>query len=591
MWAAAGALLSACTGAIGAPQESPDFAGGTLKGASPSGSGSVGSNGASSSGKTSTTGANGTTTPAGSTAAPGSTTDDGDSVGGTTITCTTPDVGPSPLRRLTHAEYNNAVADLLGDKTQPASAFAIDTMEGLFDNSADTQTIPTLLADQYLDAATALATAADVPTVAGCDPKAGGATCVKTFLEKFGRRAYRRPLTSQEESSLTSLYTTTTAASDATTGVRATIAAMLASPNFLFRPEFGTATGATIKGTTKVTPYELAGRLASLIWASVPDDILMDAAQSGKLVTKADVATQAQRMLADPRARPAIATFYDQWLGLSILDTTTKSAQAYPTYNDALRDSMREETRRFVANVVWNDDAKLSTLLTADYTFVNAPLAALYGVKGPADAATYQQVNLDPTQRAGVITEASMLTGYARPDESSPIKRGKWLRVRILCQDLPDPPANVPQLPAPMPGVSNRDAIAMHVSNPACSGCHNLIDGLGFGLEQYDGIGQFRTMDQGVAVDSSGDINNTTDINEAFNGGAQLAALLASSDQVRDCAPTQWFRYSMGRREEDADSCSLKSVRDAFASTGGDLKELMVALTQTDVFMNYRQPE
>jgi hypothetical protein len=317
----------------------------------------------------------------------------------------------------------------------------------------------------------------------------------------------------------------------------------------------------------------------------------MDAAQNGKLATKDDVTTQAQRMLADPRARPAIAAFYDQWLGLSILDTTTKDAQAYPTYNDALRDSMREETRRFVSNVLWNDDAKLSTLLTADYTFVNAPLATLYGVKGPADAATYQQVNLDPTQRAGVITEASMLTGYARPNESSPIKRGKWLRVRILCQDLPDPPANVPQLPAPMPGVSNRDAIAMHVNNPACSGCHNLIDGLGFGLEQYDGIGQLRTMDQGVPVDTSGDINNTTDINESFNGGAQLAALLASSDQVRDCAPTQWFRYSMGRREEDADSCSLKSVRDAFASTGGDLKELMVALTQTDVFMNYRQPE
>lgn len=568
------ALLSSCTGDIGAPQESPDFGDNAL-----------------------VTGPNGTlnapaTTGNGTPAKPASTATPSSMAAGMPLKCVTPDVGPAPMRRLTHSEYNNAVADLLGDKTQPGKNFAIDTQEGLFDNTADTQTVPALLADQYLDAATSLATGiSSVPTLLGCDPTgSAGAACVKTFVDRFGRRAYRRPLTADEDTRLIALYNTTRGASDEATGVRAVVSAVLASPYFLFRPEFGT-TGSKIAGAQRSTPFELAGRLASLLWASVPDDTLLDAAQNGKLATPDDIATQARRMLSDPKARPAIATFYDQWLGLSMLDTATKDPAVFPAFNDALRDSMREETRRFVSHVVWDGDSKLSTLLSAPYSFINGPLADLYGVKAVGDPATFSQVNLDPSQRAGVLTQASMLASFARPDESSPIKRGKWVRVRVLCTDLPDPPANVPQLTPPQPGVSTRERFAMHTSNPACSGCHSLIDGLGFGLEQYDGIGRFRTMDQGVPVDSSGAVTATTDINQPYNGGAELADLLSGSAQVRDCAPTQWLRYAMGRREVDADVCSLKSVRDSFAASDGNLKELMVALTQTDAFSNYRKPE
>jgi hypothetical protein len=131
----------------------------------------------------------------------------------------------------------------------------------------------------------------------------------------------------------------------------------------------------------------------------------------------------------------------------------------------------------------------------------------------------------------------------------------------------------------------------MHTNNPACSGCHNLIDGIGFGLEHYDGIGSFRTVDQGVAVDSSGTINATTDIDGPYDGGPELAERLASSEQMRDCVPTQWLRYALARRETADDACSLESVRHAFETSGGDLRELMIALTQTDVFLNYRAPE
>jgi hypothetical protein len=229
--------------------------------------------------------------------------------------------------------------------------------------------------------------------------------------------------------------------------------------------------------------------------------------------------------------------------------------------------------------------------LTASYSFVNADLAALYGVDGPSSAGAFEQVDQDATQRAGILTQASLLTAFASSDESSPVKRGKLVRVRILCQDLPDPPANIPDLPAPAPGVSTRERFAMHTSNPACSGCHGLIDGLGFGLEAYDGMGGFRTQDQGVDVDDSGEITATRDIDGPYMGGPELAQKLASSAEVRDCAPTQWLRFALGRREDDDDTCSLVELQDAFAASGGDLRELLVALTQTDAFLNYKAAE
>ena len=504
------------------------------------------------------------------------------------VTCTTPDVGPSPLRRLTHTEYDNSVRDLLGDSTQPGLTFAADTQVGLFDTAAKTQTVPVLLADQYLDAAVALAKAANVNTVVGCDP-ASGATCVRGFIDRFARRAFRRPLASAESDRLFAIYTTTSADSDAPTGVRGVIAAVLASPNFLFKPEAGGAPS-TLTNAKLATPFELAGRLASLLWASVPDDTLLDAAAGGQLETPAQVADQARRMLADDKARPALWAFYQQWFGLGLLESATKDKTAYPKFDDTLRDAMKEETHRFVDHVLWEDDAKLSTLFSAQYSILNKPLADLYGVSGPRDA-TFVQTPLDATQRSGVLTQASVLATFAAPQQSSPIKRGKWVRVRMLCQELPDPPANVPQLPAPKAGVSNRERFAMHTASDACSGCHHLIDGLGFGLEAYDGIGAYRTMDQGVDVDASGEVNTTRDIDGPYSGGPELAGLLARSEQVRDCAPTQWLRYALGREEEEADSCSLVALRDAFAKSGGDLQELMVALTQTDAFMNYRQPE
>jgi hypothetical protein len=502
-------------------------------------------------------------------------------------------VGGAPMRRLTHTEYDNAVRELLSDTTAPATSFALDNQIGLFDNSAEAQTVPSLLGEQYMDAALSLAdNVKDFPALMGCNPQATGATgeaCVNNFITSFGRRAYRRALTADEQARISTLYSKTRAASDVQTGMRGVIAAILMSPNFLFKPEFG-AQPSTFANTKRVTQYEQATRLASLVWASIPDDQLLQAAESDQLSTPAQLEAQARRMLADPRAKPAIAAFYEQWLGLSLLGSATKDPAFFPDWSDSLRDNMFEERRRFVSNVLWEDDGRLETLLTANYSFLNAPLAKLYGVQAPAGT-DFSKVPLDASQRAGVMTQAAMLATFARPDESSPVKRGKWVRERMLCQDLPPPPALVPQLPAPVAGVSNRERFAMHTADPACAGCHRLIDGLGFGLERYDSVGAYRMMSQGAAVDASGMVNETADIDGSYSGGPELANLLAMSAQVRDCVPTQALRYAWGRRETNEDACSVQAVQKAFAASDGDLRELVVALTQNDAFTNYRQAD
>jgi hypothetical protein len=586
-------VVSSCTGSIDTGTVSPwlpangadpisNLSGSTAPGSQiPSGSSPSNPNipGAANSG-------DGTTSP-GNSSGPGS----GASTGGAAAPqCDKTVVGTTPLRRITRSEYDNTVADLLGTTEQPASAFVVDTQVGLFDNTAATQTVPTLLGEQFLNTAVSLAeNISDIDKLVGCDP-ASGQTCVRSFVQKFGRRAFRRALTSDELTSYLSLYQTTSSSSDADTGVRGVVAAVLASPNFLFRFEFGSDQTSAISNAKSLSAYEIAARLANLLWASAPDDELLDAAEGGRLATREQVATQARRMLKDTRAHRALSQFYNQWFGLGRLATATKDTSAYPDFNESLRSSMSEESRLFIDDVLWNGDAKLKTLLTAPYSFVDASLAKLYGVNAPTSGG-FSKVSLNQSQRAGVMTQAAVLAAYARADESSPVKRGQWVRVRMLCQELPDPPANIPQLPAPQAGISNRERFAMHTSNAACSGCHNLIDGLGFGLEAYDGIGRFRTTDQGVAVDSRGTVTSTTDIDGAYNGAIELATKLAQSTQVRDCAPTQWLRYTLGRSAETADACSAQQLKQAFATSDGDLRELMVALTQTDAFWHYRKPE
>jgi hypothetical protein len=487
---------------------------------------------------------------------------------------------------MTHVEYNNAVADLLGDKSQPAKAFPDDNQSGLFNNTAAVQSVPPLLAEGYLNSAAQLAEAVNVAQLLGCDLAA--ASCVPDFIQRFGRRAYRRPLQPAEGQRLQQVYDNARTKADAQTGVRAVVAAVLVAPQFLYYFEAGGQDSGT-PGVKKLAPFEVAARLGSFLWASLPDDQLLDAAAAGQLSTREQVLAQAQRMLKEPRARAATNVFYEQWFGVNELATANKDATLFPNFGD-LRASMREETVRFVNHVIWEADGKLATLLSAPFSFVDARLAALYGVPAPTGAG-FQRVSLDPAVRAGILTQASLLSGFSGMVETSPFKRGAMVRTRILCQDLPAPPNDVPPLPEPKAGQSNRERAEQHTKAQSCASCHNMIDGLGFGLEQYDVIGQARTMDRGLPLDTSGEVTATSDIDGKFNGGAELARLLAKSEQVRDCAPTQWLRYALARHETAEDACSLQQLKGSFATSGGNLRDLVLALTQTDAFLHYRRPD
>jgi Protein of unknown function (DUF1592)/Protein of unknown function (DUF1588)/Protein of unknown function (DUF1595)/Protein of unknown function (DUF1587)/Protein of unknown function (DUF1585) len=524
----------------------------------------------------------------GSPSAPGGKGPGGTTPGGpTSAECGRLNVGASPLRRLSHVEYNNAVADLLGDKSQPANAFPEDSQDGFFRNTASGQSVPPLLAEGYLNTAAQLAGRANVRTLAGCDFAAAG--CVTDFIQKFGRRAFRRPLKQDEAQRLLQLYDNARTKSDVETGVRAVVAGVLVSPQFLYHFEEGAQDSGT-PGVKKLAPFEVASRLGSLLWASIPDNELLDAAGSGKLATKEQVLAQADRMLKDPRARAATNVFYEQWFGVHELEHASKDAQLYPQFTPELMQSMREETVRFVNNVVWDGDGKLATMLSAPFSIIDARLAALYGVPAPGGQG-FQQVMMKPGERAGIVTQASFLAGYSPAVETSPFKRGAWVRTRMLCHELPVPPNEVPPLPDPKDGVSNRQRAQDHTKEASCAACHKLIDGIGLGLEQYDVLGRVRTTDRGMPLDISGEVTDTRDINARFNGGAELARLLARSEQVRDCAPTQWLRYALARADAAEDACSLDQLKRSFATSGGSLRDMLLAVTQTDAFLHYRRPE
>lgn len=496
----------------------------------------------------------------------------------------------APLRRLTQLEYRNTVRDLLGVEPPSSLEFPVDGRAGGFDNNATVLSVSPLLAEKYLEAAEALAPAALArnPTLVPCDPAAlGEQACARQFIESFGRRAYRRQLTPAEIERLTRAFTAGRHGGSFQDGVQLVIETALQSPAFLYRFELGGAAAAGQK-LVRLSQHELATRLSYFLWGSMPSDELLADADAGQLDTTERVAARARLMLDDVRARRAVAEFYRQWLGVSDIATLEKDTTAYPEFTPALRSSMAGELPAFVEHVIWSADRRLTTLLTAPVGFVDGPLAALYGVEA-SGAATTSQVALDPEQRAGILTQAAVLAVHALPNQSSPVARGKFVRERLLCQHPAPPPPDLDVTPPEVdPDLSTRERFAQHTESPQCAGCHELMDPLGFAFESYDTLGRYRATEGGKPIDTSGWISGSTDVDGPFQNARQLASRLAQSQQVQACVAKQWFRYAFGRHEGPADACSLAQLEADFATSEGDLHELLVSLTRTEAFLHRR---
>jgi hypothetical protein len=495
-------------------------------------------------------------------------------------------VGTSPLRRLTRTQYTHTIRDLLGIDTDVAQGFSSDEKIGAF-YSNGIAPITDLGVEKYMDAAELLAEEAvgDLEALLPCDPQEiGENACVDELIDDLGRRAFRRPLRDVEREQMRDLFATAAAEGGFSQGIRLIVQGFLQSPYFLYHVELGQP-DLDGDGYAALTQHEVASRLSYFLWGSMPDDTLLAAADAGDLGSAAEVRAQAERMLADPRAKDGIASFHLQWLGVDDMSTLEKDATMFPGFDDALKDAMRAETADFADWVIRQGDGKLETLLTAPFSVIDERMAAVYGVTLPPDHVPGEPVMLDPTQRAGLLTHASLLAKYAHVDQSSPVHRGVIVRENLLCQTLPPPPENVDNVPPdPDPNATTRERFAEHTEDPACAGCHVLIDGIGFGLENYDAVGAWRDMEGTLPVDASGEVLSTANIDGPFNGGVELAQKLAQSSDLQECVSTQWMSFALGRVPSELDECSADALQDRFEASGHDVRELLLSLVETEAF-------
>lgn len=503
------------------------------------------------------------------------------------LACPSDPLSPAPLRRLTRFEYQNALEDVFGSEL-PDDLFPRDEVALGFDNQAGTLGTTDLHVGGYLEMATSIAEGlvaepTRLAAMAGCSEQTP--ECLRTLAETLGRRLLRRPLAAGE----LDVYLET--AGDATTpegfdeGAVRVVATLLQHPEFLYR--FERASSESVEGQPFASPYVLASRLSFLFWGSVPDGALLDAAASNALATRADVERQARRLVADERARRGLLHFYLQWLKLSDFVLVDKDRLLFTRWDDELHDELGRETTRFLEAVLWEDDARFETLMTAPYTFANAVLADFYGlpVTNPDQSELTKQVFGANVPRGGLLTHGSILATQAKANQTDPIHRGKFIRTQFFCTEpQPPPPDLVVSPPVLDPRKTTRERFEQHRADDSCAGCHDQLDPAGLLFEHYDAIGRYRETENGLPVDASGYLSET-DIEGPINGVPELAERLTESAQVRQCMIKQWFRYTFGRGETEADTCTLDKLEGVFLNTNGDLNELLVALTQTDPFL------
>ncbi len=559
--------LGACAGDIGGVEEDPG------PGSQPPGAGAPGGRPAGSGGQT--PGA------PGSPMAPGA--------NGGAAACKARDPGPSPMRRLTRWEYDNTIRDLLGDASRPAQEFPPEERVAAFDNHADGQTVPPRLAEGYFRAAERVAAAAvskNLAGLVGCDRlKQGDDACAQQFITTFGRRAYRRPVPAEEVTLLSRVYAAGKASGGFEAGIRLALTTMLQSPWFLYRVEAGVrpAAGETV---VRLDSWEMASRLSYMLWGSMPDDALLTAAAANKLGTSAEIAAQAKRMLEDPRARSTIARFHEQWLEIENLVSLEKDRTLFPAYGAGIFAAMKEETARFVDHVFWQEGGDLQALLTAPYTFADGALAKYYGLSAPAGTG-FQKVPLDGKKRAGVLTQGLLVASHAKANSTNPTSRGRFVREKILCTDVPPPPVDVPiEFPAVDPKLTTRERFDKHRTSPSCNGCHVLLDPIGLAFENLDAAGGWRDLENGKPIDASGQISELG-ADGAFVGAVEMAKKLAAMPAVKACVTNMVFEFGFGRPLGEADGCTgdvLRQQSGGAAAGRFSTRDLLLALTETDAF-------
>ncbi len=481
-------------------------------------------------------------------------------------------VSPARLRWLSPREYQNSARDLLADpKVQVALV------------GADGEIISALGVDRLSQAASELVARGAHRTQVPCDVNGPeNLSCAVSFIDAFGRRAFRRPVEPAEKAWLTGVYNKTLRPGGFRVAIDAVAEVILQSPQHLYLHEVGVADLSLTAGVRRLSGYERATRLSYMFWASTPDGALMDAAAQGQLDSAEGVRTQALRLVRDPRARDNVSHFATSWLELDGLDSQPKNTTKFARVDSrALRTAMQAETEALVTKAFFAPGSH-RTLMTSTQSYVTAPLAKLYGVTAPA-AAQSAWVSLDSTQRAGLFTRAAFLTAHANEDFQSPIRRGVFLMRHALCQAIPDPPPDVddtPITPTARAPRSVRDLTAAKTAGGACASCHDKLNPLGFTLENYDALGRWQTTDSGVPVNAAATVD-AGDISGMINGGVALSARLADSAAARDCLVESWFTEGFHRAPTDAEACAVDRLKTWFRQND-DLGGLAVNMASSE---------
>jgi hypothetical protein len=504
------------------------------------------------------------------------------------VDCTATQVGPERIHRLTPNEYTNSLRVLLGS----------DALEPVLD--ADREPMATLdgVRKWYNAADTAVpSTATWLNAYNSCNPESDAA-CAKTLYESFAERAFRRPLKTDERTWLAESWSKLPAAASVALRLETIAELILQAPQFLYSYTEGTPAGAI----NVLDSYERAQRLSYFLWDSLPDAALLAAAKAGELMTSAGMRTQAERMLADERAKPVLRSFLAQWLeldGATILPSlaeTPKDAKLFPGFDAVLRQSLRREVEMFMDHVMFEKDGSLEELFSGTHAYVNAPLAKLYGVTGPKTADAWAWVDLDPNQRAGMLTRAGFLAVHASQNITSPIRRGVYMLKEVLCVAVPSPPANVDNTPLEVTGgdvTTVRQATLKRTGGPSCAGCHTQINELGFALEHYDAIGRWQDAEAGTGavVDASAQLSNAGNgLDGPVNGAVELSQRLAKSPAVAACATRKWFEVALRRSPVALDACSVQKIQ-AKTAESRSIRELLLAMVESDAFLNVSHGE
>jgi hypothetical protein len=498
------------------------------------------------------------------------------------------------LPRLTNAQYANALRELLNVELPAGAALEPDTNPYLFYTigAASTQ-LSSYGVERYGAAALEIAATVFADTsrrdalIGDCAVAAADDMCAQRFIERVGGRLYRRALTAEERERWVGVARDA-ALGEPMMGLQIALAGMLQSPNFLYRVELGEPDPAR-PGALRYTSQEMASRLAALIWNSVPDDVLLEAAARGELVDDAGLASQVERMLADRRAREATQDFFTQYLDLKRLDNVQRDPSRYAGYTPSLLDAMRTEVRLLVDDVVFRRDADVRTLFSTRTSFVNAQLAALYEVEAPgASAYAFVPVTFpEGSPRVGVLTLGAFLTINAHPTETSPTLRGKALRERLLCQTVPPPPDNV-SLELPEGGAEPRtlrERLEQHRDNPDCAGCHNFIDPPGYLFERFDSVGRYREEVGGLPVDSTGELNGV-----AMEDATGLGEVLMEDERLAACMVKQLYRHASARLDKPGEQAALEELEAEFERSGYRFNALLRALALSEGFRTVAMP-